>query len=309
MSTTFTINPDSVELFYWQHLDDLDVYTRFHFLTRLFFLANHVKASKELQKIYHEHLEYRSPNDQWNFLDDFLTNPKKIADPERAKLLEKFPELRQYARYFFIILFAKNIWNLDLSNFLVSRVDEKNVSEVSAILIENSDDLLKLSTFALNFMILGSYFYTSQSETTTLLSNLYEVWDKAWLKKLNNQYNSLSYNQLVYFVTHVLINDSLFYTRKIPTIHKELHLKRLKRIEDWLLGNFDKLSIDCLCELVVAFEMLSVRPTFKEDLYFHLLNNVSSKGKYLTEPDIPNKTVAEAEHTNVLFILGYKYLQ
>ena len=295
------ISANIVRATYFRNLRFLHPYNKFHFLTRLWLLRKDKDAMDVLQLMFKEYLENKSPEQQWDFLRLCLTSYKVPQSEDRKYFLQKYPELRSFARDAFIVLFAKKIWNLDLYSQFSQKTDKKKIQELFNTLLPDTTAITVLATYALNFLVLATDFFQILPERE-LIEKLYKIQEENWGKSLAQQ-NGLQL--LVYFFTHVVINDTLFYTRPIPKEHLALHQQMLQKIEKELMKNTEKVSVDCLCEFIVVSQMLGMETALKERI-LKKITVISDAGDiYLAELDNQDQNLSEAEHTNVLFICGF----
>lgn len=74
--TSHPATPSEVLQYYLAHLNTLSDYTRFHFLTRIFFISKDPLARDLLQQYYLTNFQQQSPAQQFHSFGTILSNPK-----------------------------------------------------------------------------------------------------------------------------------------------------------------------------------------------------------------------------------------
>ncbi len=297
------MHQNTVKQYYFDHLAQLSSYSYFHFLTRLWLCKGDSLARAELDALYQREFSGRSTEQQYQTLLLYLTNPKQPTSLERQQYLRLYPDLRPFARDAFACVFAQAIWKLDLTAEFHSRWKSDQSSELAQQLLEDLPAINSLATYALNFLILQTFMYHPK-EFEKLYESLFSVLEKAWLK-IAEKPDGLQI--ISYFITHLIINDTLFYTRKLPEARRARYNNFLERVVGAIqLAGLSSVSVDCLNELIVCCNLVgSDKPELKSSVLQYVVQHKSSHGEYLVEPDLPEQTISDAEHRNVLFILGF----
>jgi hypothetical protein len=291
-------SPASIAQRFWESKNELPIYNWFHFATRLAFVLNDTKAKKELADFYRSELENVTKAEQWNTVNEVLKNPSNPTETKRVELLKSYPTLRSSARYCFATLFSKKIWDIDFTPFTIDSIALEDVKSVQAKLLEDRKAILILSTYALNFLILTNHFQKTFNEEE-LIKNLYKILDDAW------ELPEMTLQKRIYFITHMIINDSLFYTRSIPHSHKQIHSLYTAKLELEIKNDIKKVSFDCLSEFVAANHLLDLHSKIDNDIFSLIVNATHSEKPFIVEPQNPSMTITQAEHLNALFILAF----
>lgn len=296
------LTPRAVADYYWDNIDQLNPYAYFHFVTRLALVGNHERAHQELDTLYEQHLHQKPAVAQVEALRGFLMNHKPIASAERRAYLAQYPKLRPFAKDAFSVLFAQKVWGLDLTEAALSEWSEAELKDIAEALLADPDAVFSLATYALNFLFLAAHFSDKQSFESTITS-LYDILESRWEAGVATEGGIQT---ITYFITHMIINDSLFYTRDVPAERRELHTSYLRRVEALIEEKgMDVISVDCHCELQLCFGMLGEVSKLRDQAKEYVTQYQSAEGIYITEPDL-EKDLSQAEHTNVLYILAFE---
>lgn len=309
------MTPAQIAKHYYSNLDQLSNYTYFHFLTRLWFLLEDKQAQSLLHQYYQDHLRDKDKKSQLEQLQENLTNPKNPTEPRRQLYLDKYPQLRPLARSAFAALFASKIWDLDLKDQLYSQWSNEDLQSVRQKLMNDHDAILTLSTYALNFIFLYEYFFAQANQPGASLrpapnevspetvSVLYKIFADHWQDYLTTNQGLQSAG---YFVTHVIINDALFYTRAIPESQRESHLYWLNRVSQTISQRgLSQVSLDCLFEILVCYKMLNEDWQAKSEIKDLASQSLSHDRKYIVETFDRQQNLSGSEHRNVLYIVAF----
>lgn len=300
MPTTAQQKANAITYFYLHSREFLHPYYWFHFVTRLFLVLHNPEAEKQLNTFYAEQYINQNRDHFWNMLVAVLTKPASSMDPERKKYLRIYPTLRENARYCIGTLFAKKIWGMEFQEKLGPLLLESGAEDTWNRVLSDTRALQVLSTYAINFLYAVNHFLKINDELT-LLKKLYAVLNSPW----DNTISQMQQKK-VYFLTHLIINDSHFYTRKIPRSHYTLHLQHVLECENQLEQDLSDISLDCLCEFVEACKYIDYATTVKKKILKYVLNTHDNlKRQYLTEINAPTWSPDEAEHLNCMFVLAF----
>lgn len=292
-------SPREVADHYWQHLNELSEYSKFHYLTRLYLICNDTKALSHLNALLTHTADVKT---QWSALLHYLKNKDKIIEPYRQEFLDKYPTLRDETSKCFGLLYGKKIWGISFTEEYPTEDLYDETYEMFNKLIHDKQSVINLSTYALNFLYLQNSLHSFVSEEV-LLANLYEEYYSH--SKIQNCTDSkFTPLKQLYYVTHLVINDSHFYTREIPKAHVELHSDALMGICMSISSNSEEFTLDALCEIVVAYKLIGQTcPIFSQITECMRMLHLAGS-PYLTASASPS-SINDAEHTNVLYICGW----
>ena len=301
-SDMHNLSPLQAYEYYWSIFEKLSRQTRFHFLSRTYLIANDERSGRMLQAMYDQQLKDMSQEDCFQYLMGYLDYSNKKIVPERRAYLKRYPQMRSFSRDAFTVLFAKRLWGIDMKDVFFQRWPKNNVETIVHTLLNDTEAILELRTYALNFLHLYTHFF-KPDDHASLLIQMYDVISNNWKARLL-QTNGL--RDLTYFVTHQIINDSLFYTRAIPSEHIHVHQDFLKRLSTDLTElPIHMLTVDCLCERALCYRLLDLKSANHDRVLAYVSQQKSSRGNYLIQPGIED-TLGHAEHRNVLYYLAFR---
>ncbi|MBP9819974.1 hypothetical protein KBC79_04530 [Candidatus Woesebacteria bacterium] len=298
------LSPSSISEYYWNHLGELTDYSKFHFLTRNFLLKQSSRAKQELDILL---FSKDTTHEQWLLLIESLTNPKQPTNKDRIAYLQQYPTLRQTSRACFARIFGEKIWGIDYQNDFLSVSTMGDVEPVWNTLMQDTKAISCLATYALNFLFLENHFFHFQSEID-LIIHFYEIYDRLTEQNNSQTVQSDALTVQLYFLTHTIINDSLFYTRPIPEAHRQMHLDRLSLLSERIIHTPEKFTTDALCEFVAVYTLLHRPCPTIQFISSYLASVHSPEHQYLMKQN-SFMSLSEAEHSNVLYICGWSALK
>lgn len=218
---------------------------------------------------------------------------QKINNIElREQYFSKYPSLFGLHKALYDLFGFYTDQGIDLRLQFQQIVSIESLTELEKLLKNDPEALAALSTYAVNYVYLLRRFLLSD-ETVPLLSDNPQEFS-----------NSKNLALVSYYVTHCIINESLFYTRAIDEKKRSHYQNILRETEKLLVGNYDQLTLDSKFELIVAAKLCGYE--LAEELVI-LQEGVAVLGQenYIIDPLKPDKTdLADSEHRNVLFIMA-----
>jgi hypothetical protein len=303
-------NTDSIEKvkqYYLSNLSTLSLKKQFHFLSR-----NYLWTGGNIEKIL---LEEMRPVWWIRYADacSRLTHaieavPTTLCESKkqyRKEVARKYYTLRYYNRLFFMCLFDETIYGNVQRDLLRQQLDMSHLCRTRDMLMHDPESLFRLSTVGVNFLSLSNYFFGDELCPFTV-SSCSKVSDAVILQDPSHDLDARTY-----FYTHALIGMTRFYATEIPPHALPDCIVLLKRLEQLLKDNYEKLSLDHKCEFLVCAALCDYMTPLREKIYDELQQSVSPQGMYFVNTmnvhsvKNVNASLSRMEHTNVLAIMAY----
>ncbi len=297
---------EKIKSAYIANFEKLSFANRYHFASRLYLWS----GDKEMEKFLQENKEnYIGLTHDQELLklkeimdrpDKESKNAKKVRDP----YLKKYPKIKQINALLFRNLFVKNIYGNDISAEVKQVMDLDAVIELAQRLFLDVEALSILSTFAINlFYNLNYLLYIDKQD------NLIDP--KYFLDIAKTKYNLDDPKQiqlLIYLLTHAIIGESQFYTRKISN-NLPIYIQMIEFLENIIDKNFSDINLDNKFEFLVCCKICQYKSKLENIIYSEAKNSLSKEGTHLvdrlnTNPQVQNLDIDKSEHRNVLFIMS-----
>lgn len=283
---------------------------KFHFFTRMFLWTNDKKYLKKLNDLKNEY--YGEDNEDFkNIIQEILNNKniyqKKVYNKKdfRLKVIDKYPLLGSYSEILFRNLMSKNIFNIDLKTTIGDFVNDCELLDVRKKLLDNYDDMLILSTFAINYIYFLEDYFDYQKGTKVNVEKLLKIAQLENFGKRKDDQQLLIND--IYFITHIMIGASRFYKKKIIR-DRNIYLKLFAILEKIIDENYIKLSLDTKLELLICANLLKIKSKLKFRINQEVEFSLSPINNFLvdtlnTQKNKSSKDWIGSEHRNVLYIM------
>jgi hypothetical protein len=256
---------DKVNNYYRSNLSSLPFGKRFHFGSRVWLWSQDEEMANFLRSVRAEFCCDGNLEQLNDTLTTVINTPMqdfgaKNAATERKPYFEKYPLLRQSLLAMFRLLFTKTIYGIDSRVLLANHFDISELDEMEKRLIGDKDALSTLSTHAVNFLYLYNRFYKSNDNGIAvdfLLSHA-ETMDTS---------SNLDLLLYIYFVTHCVIGESLFYKRHIPQNILKPYIDSILRLESTVEQRYDDVNMDNKFEMLVCFRILGLESRLSDQIY------------------------------------------
>lgn len=274
---------------YTKNISSLSPEKQFHFASRLSLYNNNEwgrEHVKYLREWFFEH----------NSIGRLAEMRRTLPDPihinhwqSRQPFFDDYPWLYSYELQLFQALHSSVQYNVDIRTMLDSH------DEVIARLVQDPRALGSLSTYLVNIFYLSHRFLQENDKPLIPLECI-------------NQALNLSAQPLklsLYLLTHCIIGESLFYSRKIPA-NKRQYCDDIKQLLIAMLGSYwQSLTIDNKLEAALCLRMLDGSShDFVSRAISEASQNFSETNGFIIDPFMPHKNNLEwAEHRNVLFLM------
>lgn len=282
--------------------------TRFHYASRTFLYLDDKNSEKELLKLKDSYLGSNDAATDTILARIFAT---RSFDPNewelRRPLFKKYDLLEPYTKIFFKVLFADAIYHQNIRPLAVKYLDYKSVLDIKTILEKNEKDMAALSTYAINFIYCSENYLFKEKRSSGYINpeKYYDIALNAYSGKLQSKYNLR-----IYFLTHCILGESRFYSRKI-TRYKSTYIKMIKLAEEIIGNNYFDIDLDNKLEFLVCARILGYNSNLDSIINSEAQNSLSSCANYLVDKYnknacMRNKTdLRSAEHRNVLYLMAF----
>ena len=270
--------------YYLAHFDELSPEKKFHFATRI----------KNFFKV-HDFDEFLKNNVPDQNIEQILGD-NDYSDvnflEERKGFFEKYDHLYAIEAALFRVNHLKNEYGIDVREKLTNIYSEEKLHQLGASLLNDSNALETLSTFAINVICLTETLFPSGKDPFKKLI------DFAATHEFKNQ------TAFVYFVTHIILCDTNFYVRPVEPSRAAAYRALLKKFEDIILADFSEISLDAKLEFLVCAKLAGLKSSIREKIQNECAKNFA--GDFLKDPRKPDRLnmFDGAEHRNVLLIMS-----
>jgi hypothetical protein len=297
------IDSEEVENYYFYHLDDLADGKRLHWLIRhhLWFGDS---LSKDLLHDFEGNFYKTTELGTLRFYKSLLKDDHRTfiqeQDKIRAEKRQEYSELGKMNRVLFKTLFSYTIFKKDTRPILKKIVDVEQVVLLRDKLWNNEEDIAILSTPAINFLSISAWAYGLEKPDAKKLLHIVNTYQ--------NKKNAFSVSRASYLMTHAIIGESLFYSKRIERdVRTYKHMIRL--IDDFFQKSYKHVKLDIKLEALLCSRMLGVKMQTQAKIIDEASKSKDKDGFFIVDalnlqkgktPHVPSKS----EHRNILYIMA-----
>ncbi len=270
---------------YVERFSELSEVKRFHFATRL----------KNFQKIsdFDDYLQNNIPAVN---LEEILENNDYTQVnfyEDRKDYFEKYDRLFSLEAALFRVNHLKNEYGIDIREELTQLYSETDIYALCDDLLTDKPALKELSTYAINVLCLSEWLYPRKNN---IVRQLCDFALDGGLEKSHS---------MVYFVTHVILCSTNFYTQSVPKQYEMQFRTMLELCEDYILRNFAEVSLDIKLEYLVCVKLADANTSLEDAIREECEGNMSPEG-FLQDDRRPARLndLEGSEHRNVLFVMS-----
>lgn len=275
----------------------------FHYYSRLYLWNKDAKYYDLLMKQHYNRYQNieKSIDNRLNMIE---SNSLRQIDV-RKEFLERYPLIRNYNSLLFYYMFAKTIYEINISKQIFDRdLIDKFIDMANELLLDE-EAIAKLSTIAINFLY-GVKTLVSEFPDKNFDFDPTIITSIAKRSLHSKKENDL----LVYMLTHAIIGESIFYSKKIESKKLPMYIDMIKILEDVISKAFFNISLDNKFEFLVCCKICNYKSSLSDVILSEAENSLSSVGNYLV--DCHNTSIEEnkrsfsvSEHRNVLFLMAF----
>lgn len=293
----------SVYQYYLDNQRELTPSRRFHFATRMTAWL----GTPDLQTMLREASSYIAPEgidltDSLKIIYETPQRGRRKAHELRAPYFEKYPDLYGIHQTLFRVRYLKELFGIDARQELFSIIPKEKLLTLRDQLLSDSEALMTLSTFAVNYCYLLENLEIAETHSfpLTVIVELDDKYDMSNMEHIQ---------LLIYLYTHCIISDTNFYVQPISRQRLPVYTQMLRKLERIIENNFSKISLDNKLEFLVCARICSFDTTLFERIYDECEKSVSPDGTFLIDVHNENinprqSSLSTSEHRNVLFIMS-----
>lgn len=301
---------DLVKNLYEDALNYMDKNNRFHYLSRMYLWFRDDESRNLLLQMEDNYIgkdDSRIADKIRGYLITEQVHDRKQEAESRLPYIKKYKMLMEYSDVFYKVLFCDQIYQKDIRPIVKAQIETESMLELKEKLEEDWQGMATLSTFALNFIYgLENYLYKDSSSLDFVNPELYcNIAKDAYVSSLEN-----NYKLRLYFITHCIINESRFYSRKIERSF-DIYSDMLKLAETIINKNYFDIGLDNKLEFLVCAKMMHCNTPLKEIIFSETQKSLSNNGNYLIDSLNVNSilrhrdNIQASEHRNTLFLMAF----
>ena len=302
------MNSKTIKQYYDNNFDKLDFDEKFHYASRMYLWLGEKKYLKELTNLKSQFIgnNYKETRKLLKELKNSNNAGYVRQEDLRRKYLDKYENLSSYNRLLSKNLFIKTVYNEDISDHILELIKKDELVYLLKKMEKDHNAVAILSTYFVNYFYFSKFIFSQKKYNNKFVDPDF------FFKIYKKEYNSKNKNEvelMIYLLTHVIICESDFYSKKINQENKPVLLKMICELEKLIEDKFGEISFDNKLEFLVCCKLLSYQSFLTEEIFNEV--NSSVKGKTYIE-DIYNNNFDRsqdpfsrfAEHTNVLYIMA-----
>lgn len=302
------MNSKTIKQYYDNNFDKLDFDAKFHYASRMYLWLGEKKYLKELTNLKSQFIgnNYKETRKLLKELKNSNNAGYVRQEDLRRKYLDKYENLSSYNRLLSKNLFIKTVYNEDISDHILELIKKDELVYLLKKMEKDHNAVAILSTYFVNYFYFSKFIFSQKKYNNKFVDPDF------FFKIYKKEYNSKNKNEvelMIYLLTHVIICESDFYSKKINQENKPVLLKMICELEKLIEDKFGEISFDNKLEFLVCCKLLSYQSFLTEEIFNEV--NSSVKGKTYIE-DIYNNNFDRsqdpfsrfAEHTNVLYIMA-----
>lgn len=280
---------------------------KFHFLSRLYLWTGDSSLKPRLQK-EEERFLGKGGDDTTQLLKNILKQktPPPLNTPRqifRKATLEKYPDLMAINAVLFRKLYAKTLYQKDISLEVSATLNEDELRNLFDLLQKDSDAITKLSSHAVNFLFLASWHLEKESSLTPFFFDQF-------LKTPTPPFSSEELHLALYLLTHCIIGQSLYYSQPLSDQWQTYYRQKMIPFDEILTENFKEVSLDAKLEFLVCARMIGFASVNSAPIIEEARQSLSPRGNFLIDilnsslhPRSPQNFLT-SEHRNVLYLMS-----
>ncbi|MBI3983689.1 ATP-dependent zinc protease [Candidatus Microgenomates bacterium] len=295
------------------HSPSLDGYAKFHFASRLYLWTRDEKLKELLNHIRDQYLG-GSQAATLRLLKSYIGRDFQTKTPERQAYLKEYQSAKAFNDILARVFFADYIYGEDLRPEVAKLKIDGAMAELAHQLRSDEQAIKALSTQAVNFIyFLRHYWRDNPAQLRDVgLQNthfLYLLADRllaSWSPAAIADRNSAKLP--IYLLTHLVINESLFYQQPLRGLR---YLKIIKYLEEVIAANYLATNLDIKLEFLVCAMLCGYQSELKSLILDEAQNSLSRFGNFIVDTynlsagSRPAKDrLASAEHRSVLYLMS-----
>lgn len=295
--------PNEIYRYYLENKASLTQDKQFHFATRM--AAWH--GYPETYDLLRELKEYIAPSNvpPSDLIKQIIETPqtgRRNAHELRQPFFEKYPLLYGAHAALFRVRHLESVYGIDAREALYGCIPRQVLLDMREALLEDTEALKVLSTFAVNYC----YLLTRVVERDPNSLDLGRFLNAGSLYNLDNK---TDLQLLIYLYTHCIIGESNFYTQRIPAETLGYYTEMLGQLEAVIQPNLSSINLDNKLEYLVSARICNYSTDLFDPIFDEASRSVSPEGTFLIDMHNDNiqadrNDFVKSEHRNVLYIMS-----
>ena len=298
---------NSIADYYQLNFANLAAEKQLHFASRTYLWLGTPESAEYIARVRQQFI----PNDDPAMLIHFTRLQTKkqplygvtLAAETRQQYFAKYPELRAAGVALYRLLLAYSLYGIDGRQAFSEAFDTAAIDQLAYDLQNDRPALKNLSTFAINFLYLYRYFLRQNDSTIPV--NLQTYSDDVWQQQLDKTELKL----LLYFYTHCVIGESLFYARPLSVERSQQYVDYTQKLDTIIADNFNHISLDNKFEYLVTTRLVNYSSSLEARIWEEAELSLSARGDYVIDrhndyAGALADNISSAEHRNVLLIMA-----
>ena len=274
----------SVKKYYDDRLNSLSHHRKLHYATRMKYWFD--------DSSYDEHIYVNRSNTP--LASHLSKQPGKHVNnfTKRKKYFDRYPDIYGLEAALYKLMRLDYDHQEDKRSEFEDLFPKEKMYDLFDSMLKNADSMLTLSTIAINSMFLAEYLFPRGQNVTQKLA-------KISLESKTNDF------QRIYYNTHIIIGNTLFYRRNLPKEHKSTCHALLDENERLLQRHYDNATLDMKLEQLVCCKIADKKSAAKPRIIKEC-DSILEKAPYLIDErrDRSRNTLDGAEHRNALYIMS-----
>jgi len=218
----------------------------------------------------------------------------------RAAYFATYPQLFGLHQALFQVRNWLFHYNIDARDTLRSLPEFPDYRVMIEQLLLDTEALQVLSTYTVNTIYLARRLLDSDENSIFSVRTIRNI--ASTISTNHTPQNDLL---LLYFVTHCILGDTLFYKRPVPAAQLADYWTMLTVAEETIGDRLEALTLDAQFELLVAHKLCSTSSPQENAILQRGQGQFDTKLGFIVDPKRPTKNTLEtAEHRNVLFLMA-----
>jgi len=305
---------NSIYRYYIDHFEELSLDKQFHFTSRLYVWSKDAWSRTQLDKLRQQLLPTNDPTETLGEIGSGRLLPLRYGSENlrklRAPYFARYPKLRQYAAILYWGLLLEHLYGIDGRQAIAGNIPDEELEHLYTALLADPQAVAVLSTYAVNFLYIYQRFVRSDDSrfSPTLLESITSV--EPDISSLTREALQIK----LYLLTHCLVAESLFYTRKLPEAYREDYAHVLHDLELMIRSRFADVGLDNKLEFLVCCRLADHTAALETQILAEASRSTSPSGTYLVDTENANRVspytdLDKSEHRNVLYILSQRPLR
>lgn len=202
---------------------------------------------------------------------------------KRQEYAKKYEKILLYEQYLVRGIFGSRLFGLEPD---YSRVSQTVLRELS----QDREAIKYLSTYAINTLRLSEKILGVKG-----LSSIQE------LINMGMSIEDLEVNRKIYFLTHIILAESMFYTVPIEPAVRVCFKEILPNIDRLITDHYEEVLLDAKLEYLLVVRMIGGTAAIAQRVMNEVSSSINPEG-YIDDYRKLKRSLKDSEHRNMLYI-------